>query len=113
MVILLEMDRTIGQVRYDVTARLTSPEVREEYVAWLRGHVREVIGAGALRTSVLVMDEHLEVTASYTFAGRGALERYLEEHAPRLRADGLARFGGRATMRRSVGEVVDVAEGAA
>lgn len=38
----------------------------------------------------------------YRLADRAAVDAYLRDHAPRLRADGIARFGGRFHATRRV-----------
>ena len=42
----------------------------------------------------------------YHLESREALEQYLRDHAPRLRADGIARFGERFRATRRVMELV-------
>lgn len=87
---------------YTVCATLPDAAVRDEFVAWLTtgGHIADVIAAGALDGQVVLMDDgsssssssSFRVEARYHFASRAAFDAYIAEHAPRLRADGLARF---------------------
>ncbi len=97
-------------ILYAVIATLPDEAVRERYAAWLvGGHVQQVCKGGASRASVVKLDgQPLRVMARYEFATRGGLERYLAEHAPRLRAEGLALFGPETgvTFERLTGEVV-------
>lgn len=99
-------------IAYTVIASLPSRELREQYVGWLiGGHTAEVIKGGAISAVVLRVDHESAgawvAEARYTFASRAALETYLRDFAPGLRADGLRRFGPESgvTFRRSVGEV--------
>jgi hypothetical protein len=102
----------MGAIAYSVTAELPDEPTRERYIQWLEsGHVRGVVEAGALSGEVIRIDEPGEprrVVTRYIFADRSRLEVYLRDHAPALRADGLARFGPETgvAFSRSVGELV-------
>ena len=74
------------------------------YRAWLEAHVAEIAGAARLHWRAQVHEVRRSaptagapgpVRALPVCATCGALETYLREHAPRLRADGLPRFGER------------------
>ncbi len=105
----------MSQIEYGVIAELPDEATAREYIAWLTegGHVGEVVSGGALVGDVVRLDPEGEgagvrVMSRYRFGSRKDYERYVERDAPRLRADGLARFGPERgiTMRRVVGEVV-------
>ncbi len=102
---------------YTVTATISDSATLREYVDWLRnGHVQQVIEGGAESGVVVLLDPDgtgrtvQRVVTQYIFASRDAFERYEREHAPALRADGLARFGpqtGRdVVFARTVGVVL-------
>lgn len=100
-------------VAYTVTAEFTSPELVDRYIAWLSGgHVKAVCDGGATSAVVVRNDaasgEPLSVSVRYQFPDRGTLEAYFTEHAPRLRAEGLALFGpgSGVTFKRSTGDLV-------
>lgn len=75
-------------------------DIEAAYRAWLDAHVREILALpGFVGATVF---ERLEPTAGadefclsvhYRLRDSAALTDYLREHAPRLRADGIARFG--------------------
>ncbi|NUQ67367.1 MAG: DUF4286 family protein [Phycisphaerales bacterium] len=83
-------------IAYTVTATLPDPRTRDEYVAWLReGHLAQVMKGGATTAAILLLTDPaspIRVQTRYTFSSPDALDRYLHDHAPALRADGLARF---------------------
>lgn len=95
---------------YTVACTFDDAGVAEEWVAWLRDeHLADVCAAGALDAEVVRLDgEPPTVEVRYHFADRAAFGRYEAEHAPRLRAEGLARFPLERGLhyRRSTGEVV-------
>jgi hypothetical protein len=86
--------------------------VLERYVDWLtRGHVQQVLAGGALSVQVVRLSEPpLSVQSRYEFLTPDAYQRYLRDHAPRLRAEGLALFGPQTgvVFRREVGTIVEV-----
>lgn len=102
----------MGMIAYTVTAELPDAETRRAYISWLcQGHVDDVIKGGALSGSIIRIEDPAEpsrVETRYLFAGRDNLEAYLRDHAPALRADGLARFGPESGVRfsRTVGELI-------
>jgi antibiotic biosynthesis monooxygenase (ABM) superfamily enzyme len=86
------------------------PAIAEEYRAWLETHIREILAIpGFSGAELLAEDDEGERpvwTTRYHLEGREALERYLRDHAPRLRAEGTTRFGGRFQATRRVSELV-------
>jgi len=95
----------VYEVRVSVDA-----EVATEYRAWLEPHIREVLAIAGFDHAELYAEDddagHVVWTIRYQLRDRAALEAYLRDHAPRLRADGQARFGGRFTASRRVSELV-------
>lgn len=82
---------------YSYVVRLAFEDARvyDAYVSWLRdSHVGDVCASGARDADLLVMDvtpgEPFVVESHYRFVSRDAYEKYEREHAPRLRAQGLA-----------------------
>lgn len=83
--------------------------VAEAFVAWLPGHVAELLALpGFLEAEIFTVDEpaapagEVSLSVRYRLRDRAALEGYLRDHAERLRADGIARFGGRFQATRRV-----------
>lgn len=97
---------------YSVIATFPDQSLAAEYVAWLKGgHVQQVVAGGAVSAEVIHLEEPptpIQIESRYIFAGRAEFDRYLRDHAPRLRTEGLARFGaGRGvTFQRRVGKIV-------
>lgn len=81
-------------------------------VAWLRdAHVGHVCDAGADDAEIVILDGDASAPAvevRYRFASREAFAAYERDHAPRLRAEGLAeleRLGATASFTRTTGEI--------
>lgn len=85
--------------------------LRDEYIAWLDGHVREMLALpGFTGAEVLVRTEppppagRFVVGAHYRLRDRAAFDGYIANHAARMRAAGFARFGERVRASRQVFE---------
>lgn len=84
-------------------------ELRDDYLAWLRPHIDEICAlegfTGALCFEVqdpAPRPGRVGLCVQYRLVDAAALEAYLRDHAPRLRADGVARFGERFSASRRV-----------
>ena len=95
-------------VVYEVSIEVDAA-LRATYLDWLRAHVAEIVALpGFTGADILeVLDPACEdgwfaVCVQYRLRDADALDTYLREHAPRLRADGVARFGDRMRARRRV-----------
>jgi hypothetical protein len=104
---------------YTVVATIPDRETLTRYIHWLvDGHIQAVIAGGASIAEVLGPDPTdptyptdptdptdptpstgpFRVETRYTFPTPDAFRTYEARHAPALRADGTARFGGVAGM---------------
>jgi antibiotic biosynthesis monooxygenase (ABM) superfamily enzyme len=85
-------------------------EIAADYRAWLETHIREILAIPGFVSAELLSEDDADGatvwTARYHLQSREALEHYLREHAPRLRAEGVARFGDRFKATRRVLELV-------
>lgn len=95
-------------ITYEVELEMDAA-LHEEYLAWLRGHVAEMLALpGFLAGAVLERFDpppppgQRVLLAQYQLRDRAAWQQYLSEHAPRMRAAGLARFGDRVHATRRV-----------
>lgn len=92
----------IYEVNIDIDAELAA-----EYRAWLGEHVAEILALpGFSGADVFLVDEpppgRVGYCIQYRLSDRAALDAYLREHAPRLRAEGIARWGERFSARRRI-----------
>lgn len=98
------MTAVIYEVNLDLDAA-----IRGEYLGWLATHVGEILALpGFAAASVLEVTDppaapgRAQLCVQYRLADAAALETYLRDHAPRLRAEGSARFGDRFRATRRV-----------
>lgn len=98
----------MSAVLYEVTLTVERA-IADDYRAWLHGHVREMLALpGFLDARLSVVDDpgpdadSTVFCCHYRLQDAAALECYLREHAPRMRAEGLERFGSRFSARRRV-----------
>lgn len=94
---------------YEVRAAV-DPAIAAEYRAWLDAHIREILAIEGFTEAELLSEDSADGNTvwivRYHLDSREALETYLREHAARLRADGMARFGARFSVSRRVMELV-------
>lgn len=102
----------MSAVAYTVIATLPTRELANEYIAWLEnGHIDQVLQHGA-HTAMIVRitdpADPIQIEVRYVFSTRQAFDRYVSDHAPALRAEGLRRFPLERGIRfeRRTGEVV-------
>ncbi len=98
----------MSPVLYEVTLRVQRA-IADDYRAWLDHHVREMLALpGFLDARLSQLDEPapgvdaVVFCCHYRLRDAAALDAYLREHAARMRADGLARFGDRFSASRRV-----------
>lgn len=101
-----------ARVVYEVSLDLDA-SIAEAYRAWLDAHVREILALRGFidaRVSEVLdpaaREGRVALCVQYTLHDAVALEDYLRDHAPRMRAEGQARFGGRFQAQRRVLRVV-------
>lgn len=92
---------------YEVNLRVERA-IAPDYVQWLQAHVAQMlalpgfVGAQVFEEPAACDAAHLAWCCQYRLVDVAALERYLQEHAPRMRADGVERFGDRFHATRRV-----------
>ena len=95
-------------ILYEVRLEV-DPAIAAEYREWLAGHVREIIALpGFVRADILREPRdsgRIGLCAQYWLVDRNALDNYLRDHAPRLRADAMRRFPDGFTAARRVLEL--------
>lgn len=98
------MSAVVYEVNLDLDAAIAA-----DYRTWLDGHVREILALPGFTGAQVheVLDPpaavgRVALSVQYRLVDSHALDTYLREHAPRLRGDGMARFGGRFTATRRV-----------
>lgn len=97
-----------GAVLYEVNLELDAG-IRAEYLDWLAAHVAGILALPGFTGAQVweVADPpapsgKVALCVQYRLRDPAALDDYLHDHAPRLRAEGQARFGDRFQARRRV-----------
>ena len=98
----------MSEVVYEVNIDLDAG-VEAEYRDWLRHHVDEILALpGFIDARAFdVVDPppapgRIAICTHYRLRDEAALQDYFDLHAARLRADGIARFGGKFAASRRV-----------
>jgi hypothetical protein len=92
-------------VTYEVTATVR-PDLVTRYEAWLTGHVDDLLATGCFVAATIGRSAPGRYRVRYEAPDQAALDRYLAEHAPRLRAEALAQFPEGLELSREVWEVL-------
>ncbi len=93
-------------ITYEVALQ-PDPEILGDFEAWLEYHVDDVLALPGFTGASIHKAEDPETGAQlrvvrYELENRAALDRYLEEFAPRMRAAGVAKFGDRFRASRRI-----------
>lgn len=100
------------RVLYEVAAEIIDETVESGWVRWMvEEHLEDVVRVGAASGRLVQLDvaagSSRQYLAQYEFDSRAALDRYLAEEAPRLRADGVARFSAeQVRLTRRTGQIL-------
>ena len=101
------MSDAAGGIVYEVDLDLDAA-IAASYRDWLQAHVRQMLALpGFVSAEVFEVLEpahagRVGLCLHYRLRDADALDAYLREHAPRMRAEGEARFGGRFAASRRV-----------
>lgn len=83
--------------------------VADAYLPWLRAHVRQMLALpGFLDATLLQVSdpasapEAVHWCVQYRLRDATALDYYLQQHAPAMRADGVRRFGSAVQASRRI-----------
>ena len=78
---------------YTVRCSFSDVNIVDLWLDWLKDeHIQEVIDCGATSAEVFQMDDSQTYEIRYRFASKTAFTKYEQEHAPRLRKEGLSKF---------------------
>ena len=99
---LQDSSSVIYEVNLEADAAIAAP-----FDTWLRDHVADMLQIEGFRSAEILDDAsapegRIRRIVQYRLSNRAALDEYLAVHAPRMRAQGTARFGDRYTAVRRV-----------
>lgn len=82
-----------NKVRYQVIAKVSRPQVANDFIEWLRvEHAAEVLSAPGCEEYRIFQISDLEISCEYLFQSLEFLNSYFENLAPQLRSKGRAKF---------------------
>lgn len=106
-----------GEVLYEVNISVDA-DVALAYDEWIVAHITEMLTFPGFLSAQLVQPDdttppshetsqvQVKRTVIYTLASQEALQSYFDTHAARMRADGVAKFGGRFSAVRRISNVL-------
>lgn len=93
-------------VRYEVTADV-SPELVDQFLVYMRAtHIPQIFATGCFASIAFDRATATRFRTRYEAAQRADLDRYLEQHTARYRADFAAHFPTGVTLARELWEEV-------
>jgi hypothetical protein len=95
-------ETVLYEVNLEADAAIEGP-----FDTWLRDHIADLLQIDGFRSAEILGDEsappgRVRRIVQYRLRDQAALDAYLREHAPRMRAQGVARFGERFSADRRV-----------
>jgi len=99
-------------VIYEVTVHARSG-IADAFLAWLRKHITMILALPGFEAAELHALDAASADESswcvrYRLRDRVALDDYLREYAPRMRADGIERFGDAFRAERRILTPMDI-----
>lgn len=90
-------------VLYEVVISV-DPEIHDEYMAWLRPHMDQMLTYdGFISVDMFVnKDDETEITCHYRLRDMASMNAYLSGPAQEMRADGIRRFGEKISAKRRI-----------
>ncbi len=97
------IDSLPGAVLYEVNITITQ-ESRADFLTWLNPHVQEMLNFDGFESAEILIDSEndREIICHYRLRNLAAMNAYLEGPAKAMRADGVARFGGKMQAKRRI-----------
>jgi hypothetical protein len=95
---------------YEVAVTLAPGTNEDEYGDWMRDHhIPALLATRCFNAAEVAREDGVtgRYRTRYFAVYRAGLERYLREHAPKLRDDFQRRFGSGAEVRRETWELLD------
>jgi hypothetical protein len=95
-------ESVLYEVNMEADAAIEAP-----FDTWLRDHIADLLQFDGFRSAEILEDSscppgRVRRIVQYRLRDQGALDAYLRDHAPRMRAQGIAKFGERFAAERRV-----------
>ena len=97
---------------YEVNLTINN-DIYAEYYHWLIDHVKEMLKFPGFKTVEIAKEKLLQdnnnqskLTVRYTLNSEDDLDNYLNHHAPRIREEGIKKFGNQFSATRRIFENV-------
>lgn len=78
-------------------------EVYPKYLTWLKTHIQEILKLPGFSKAMLSIEEPMhKLCVQYYLSSEQDLQTYLKDHAPNMRADGIAKFADKFSASRRI-----------
>ncbi|MEO1135330.1 MAG: DUF4286 family protein [Pseudomonadota bacterium] len=91
------------EILYEVVITV-SPEIRNDYLAWLRRHMAQMLDLDGFTDAEMLFncENENEITCHYRLRDQQAMQDYLDGPAKAMRADGVKQFGDKFSASRRI-----------
>ena len=102
----------MNQVIYNVTVSV-DPSIQKEWLNWMQTvHIPDVLATGLFKSNrILRVHGHEEngitYAIQYVLESQKLLDQYFLEHAPRLQAEHVSKYGNKAVAFRTILEILE------
>lgn len=99
-------------ITYNVTVKVDN-QILDEWLIWIRGHMPQVVGTGCFESYNFFellepkIDEHRTFIAQYLAKTEEDYQRYINDFAPKMREEGIEKFGEKMAAFRSILKKMD------
>lgn len=97
---------------YNVTIKVDN-EILDEWLVWIAEHMPQVVATGCFERSSFFelleprVDEHRTFVAQYMAKTQEDYQRYVNDFAPKMREEGMQKFGEKFVAFRSILKKMD------
>lgn len=86
---------------YEVNLKVDA-DIKEAYLDWLRPHIQEMLALPSFSDARLFADQDDQWVVQYHAPSREAIDQYINDHAKKMRGDGVNRFAGKFSATRRI-----------
>lgn len=90
---------------YEVNIKIPS-QIKDDYLSWLKHHIDEILQIDGFLSASFFEDEshegYLQYCVQYQVLSQEKLDHYLKDFAPKMRSDGVQKFGTKVKITRRI-----------
>ncbi len=96
---------------YEVNLQIDT-DIYATYITWLKKHIQEILNFPGFSKAQLLTEQNNKIsnniTVQYYIDSEDNLNNYLTNHAPQMRAEGLAKFKNKFSATRRIFTISEI-----